>query len=277
MRGFALCIGLNSVDPDHYGGWSGDLNACEADAEDMSTIAKTQKFDVHTLLTKTATREKVTDEIRRASRDLKSADILLLSYSGHGGQLPDLNSDESDAMDETWCLYNGELIDDELYSLLGEFVEGVRIFVLSDSCHSGTVTKLAYYAPKVNILSTNVDINGTKYRFIPADVSLRTYRKNREFYDQILKNDKLRDSQDAIKASCLLISGCQDNQLSLDGAFNGLFTSQLLSVWKEGTFKGNYKKFHQSIVKRMPPDQTPNLYTVGQINRKFETQKPFSI
>ncbi|MFL6526136.1 MAG: caspase family protein, partial [Nitrososphaera sp.] len=28
--GVALTIGLNSVDPKHYSGWSGELNACEA-------------------------------------------------------------------------------------------------------------------------------------------------------------------------------------------------------------------------------------------------------
>ncbi len=30
--GLALTIGLNSVDPAHYDVWSGELNACEADA-----------------------------------------------------------------------------------------------------------------------------------------------------------------------------------------------------------------------------------------------------
>lgn len=38
--GLAITIGLNSVDPTHYGGWSGDLIACEFDANDMSAIAK---------------------------------------------------------------------------------------------------------------------------------------------------------------------------------------------------------------------------------------------
>jgi hypothetical protein len=35
-RGQALTIGLNAVDPKHYEGWSGELNACEADANDMA-------------------------------------------------------------------------------------------------------------------------------------------------------------------------------------------------------------------------------------------------
>ena len=51
-KGIALALGLNAVNPQHYNGWSGVLNACEADAEDMSHIAKTQKFSVTTILTK---------------------------------------------------------------------------------------------------------------------------------------------------------------------------------------------------------------------------------
>ena len=123
----------------------GDLNACEFDALDMADIAKSQGFKANTLLTTTATRAKITEEIRNAAQTLKTGDIFMLSYSGHGGQLPDLNGDEIDAIDETWCTYDGQLVDDELYELLAEMEQGVRILVFSDSCHSGTVTKAAYY------------------------------------------------------------------------------------------------------------------------------------
>ncbi len=275
--GLALTIGLNAVDPEHYGGWSGELNACEADAEDMAEIAKSQKFKVTTLLTKDATREQVADNAKNAARTLKSGDIFMLSYSGHGGQLPDLNDDEPDGQDETWCLYNGELVDDEIYALLGDFAQGVRILVFADSCHSGTSIKMANFRGKVDLLSSNVDTNGVKYRCMPDNIVGRTYRLNKGFYDKILKDEKLRESEDTVKASALLISGCKDEQLSADGQFNGLFTSQLLKVWKHSLFKGNYKKFHKAIVKLMPPDQTPNYYRVGPKDPKFEKQKPFMI
>jgi hypothetical protein len=274
-KGLALTIGLNSVDPKHYGGWSGKLNACEADAEDMADIGKSKKFKVKTLLTKAATRTKVIGEISKAARTLKAGDIFMLSYSGHGGQLPDLNSDEPDAQDETWCLYDGELVDDELYAQLGKFSSGVRILVFSDSCHSGTVVKLAYYHEKTGARGSG--LQGVSYRFMPADVALRTYRANKGFYDKILKNIRLQGAEKAVKASVLLISGCQDNQLSSDGDFNGLFTGQLLRVWKNGAFKSDYKKFHASIVRRMPPDQTPNYFRAGRIDSKFEAQRPFTI
>jgi hypothetical protein len=276
-KGLALNIGLNSVNPRHYGGWSGELNACEADAEDMANIAKTRKFQVKTLLTKAATRAKVIAQISKAAKSLRKGDIFMLSYSGHGGQLPDLNSDEPDAQDETWCLYNGELLDDELYAQLGKFSPGVRILVFSDSCHSGTVVKLAYYQGTKTARGSVSSVQGVRYRFMPPDVALRTYRANRGFYDKILKNTKLRRAEKTVKASVLLISGCQDNQLSSDGDFNGLFTAQLLRVWKNGAFKGDYRKFHESIVRRMPPDQTPNYFRIGRTDLKFEAQRPFTI
>ena len=276
-KGLALTIGLNSVNPRHYGGWSGELNACEADAEDMANIARTKKFKVKTLLTKGATRKQVISQIAKAANALRAGDIFMLSYSGHGGQLPDINNDEPDAQDETWCLYDGELVDDELYAQLGKFSRNVRILVFSDSCHSGTVVKLAYYQGTTAARGSGPNMQGVRYRFMPPDVALRTYRANRVFYDKILRNLKLRGAEKAVKASVLLISGCQDNQLSSDGDFNGLFTAQLLRVWKNGAFKGGYRKFHASIVRRMPPDQTPNYFRTGRTDLKFEAEKPFTI
>ena len=115
-KGMSLSIGLNAVDPKHYGDWSGELNACEADAAEMSALAKSQGFRPTVLLTRRATRARVQAELGKAARQLAAGDIFMLSYSGHGGQLPDLNRDEPDAQDETWCLFDGELVDDELHA-----------------------------------------------------------------------------------------------------------------------------------------------------------------
>ena len=275
-KGLALTLGLNSVDPNHYGGWSGDLNACEADADDMAAIAQSKGFSVSKLLTRAATRAQVIDGIQKAAQDLKTGDIFMLSYSGHGGQLPDLNNDEADGMDETWCLYDGELVDDELHALFGQFAQGVRILMFSDSCHSGTVAKLAYYHG--TLAASGAGVGGpVKFRAMPPDVALRTYRQNKAFYDQILAAKVPTAAQAEPKASVLLISGCQDNQLSQDGAFNGLFTGQLLKVWKHGLFKGDYRTFHRTIVKRMPPNQTPNLFRTGHVDPGFLKQQPFAV
>ncbi|AFZ09846.1 peptidase C14 caspase catalytic subunit p20 [Oscillatoria nigro-viridis PCC 7112] len=277
-QGLALTIGLNSVDPAHYGGWSGELRACEADAEDMAEIAKSRHFTVKTLLTASATRSKVISEMNQAATTLQSGDIFVLSYSGHGGQVPDLNGDEiDDRDDETWCLYDGQFIDDETYNLLGKFATGVRILVFSDSCHSGTVTKQAYYQGTIAARSATPATTDVKYRHMPNPIILRTYRQNKAFYDSILENKTLKESREAVRASVLLISGCQDNQLSADGNFNGLFTGNLLRVWNNGQFKGDYRRFHKAIKRNMPPDQTPNYFRVGAIDQNFEKQPPFTV
>jgi hypothetical protein len=281
-KGVALTLGLNSVDPGHYQGWSGDLNACEADARDMALIARSRGFEIHAMLTKQATRGAVTQAIRSTAQSLKAGDIFLLSYSGHGGQLPDLNADEDDGEDETWCLFDGELVDDELYTALGAFAAGVRVLVFSDSCHSGSVVKLAFYAADGERTSARAarGFSGEvtpRYRAMPPAVALRTYQANQAVYDPILKDPARREARAKVKASVLLISGCQDNQLSADGSFNGLFTGTLKRVWNGGKFKTSYHAFHKQIVRRMPPDQTPNYFTVGAPNPQFEAQKPFTV
>jgi hypothetical protein len=276
-KGLALTIGLNAVNPKHYEGWKGELNACEADANDMADIALAQKFKVQTLLTKRATRSAVLAGMARAAKALKAGDIFLLSYSGHGGQVPDRNSDEADQQDETWCLYDGELIDDETYTALGRFKRGVRVLVFSDSCHSGTAVKQMYYAARAAAAeATATSAPKVRYRNMPPSVALRTYRAHRAMYDKLQKSVK-SNAEETVQASTILISGCQDSQLSLDGDFNGLFTANLLRVWNEGHFRGDYRDLHRDIRRNMPPDQTPNFFTTGVPNRAFEKQAPFSV
>jgi len=276
-KGLALTIGLNAVDPRHYAGWNGRLQACEADARDMADIARSRKFTVKRLLTRSATRRAVLAGIARAAAALRSGDFFLLTYSGHGGQVPDRNHDEPDLQDETWCLYDGELIDDEINQALARFKAGVRVLVLSDSCHSGTVTKAMFYAVRdATGAGAASAAERIRYRNMPREVALRTYRAHRTMYDKL--QDAIKgDPRAAVRAAVILISGCQDNQLSQDGDFNGLFTANLLRVWKEGSFKGSYRTFHSAIVRSMPPDQTPKLFTIGASVRGFEGQQPFTV
>ncbi len=114
-QGRSLHIGLNGVSGDAYSGWSGPLAACEFDANDMAAIAKSKDMKSTVLLTKKATRANVLAGLRGAAKSLKSGDLFFMTYSGHGGQMPDVNGDEPDKKDETWCLFDGQLIDDELY------------------------------------------------------------------------------------------------------------------------------------------------------------------
>ena len=243
-------IGLNAVSAAHYEGWSGELNACEFDANDMAAIAKAKSMKSTVLLTKKATRANVLAGMRGAAKALKTGDLFFMSYSGHGGQVPDVNGDEDDKQDETWCLYDGQLIDDELYFELSKFAAGVRLLVLSDSCHSGTITRAA---------PVPVTIPGQRPKLMPASVAMRTYREHQAFYDKLQLDVAKAAGKSAVdpdtalanvaastrltaivkdfKPAVLLISGCQDKQTSMDGAHSGAFTDQLLRVWSQGASK----------------------------------------
>lgn len=269
-QGISLHIGINVLDPAHYDGWSGPLVACEADAEAMFQIASSKGFKAEKLLTQAATREAVTDRIKAAAATLKANDIFFLSYAGHGGQVVDITGDEADFADETWCLYNGQLLDDELHHFWSFFAEGVRVLVISDSCHSGTVTR----DDEAKALTAENE-EGVKFRFMPRERAASTYRTNRTFYDDVQKT--LPNPPHEVKASVRLIAGCQDKQLALDGPFNGLFTSNLIRAWNEGKFKGSYADFHSQILRNMPSKQQPNHFFFGPLIDTYDKEGPFTV
>ena len=276
-HGISLHIGLNAVDPASYEGWDGQLGGCVNDANSMKQIASDAGYESKQLITQKATRAAVNDAIAAAAKQLGKDDIFLLTYSGHGGQVDDTNGDEPDGKDETWVLYDGQLVDDELYLHYTQFKPGVRIFVLSDSCHSGTVTRAMY--DEVAPIEAKFGLR-SRPTFRSKAIDAATQRKVNQKHAPELK--KIQDESKAglkrsPEATILLISGCQDNQLSSDGDVNGLFTENLIKVWSEAKFKGNYRQFAKAIKKAMPPTQQPKYFVVGAQNRGFELQKPFTV
>ncbi|MFD3455820.1 caspase family protein [Streptomyces sp. NPDC058691] len=282
-QSMSIHIGLNKVDPTKYGGWDGKLIACENDARDMEQLAKQAGFkDQTTLLTAEATVSNVNAELRKAARLLTSGDILLFTYSGHGGQVPDINGpeDEPDRLDETMCFFDREYIDDELYKELEAFAEGVRILAFLDSCHSGTGLRvrqlLTPEAMEEQFQTTDPTQIETTSRLMPLDKQDELYQRDKDFFDAIQRDLDARDSRE-LGASALLISACQDNQLAADGLRNGLFTGTLLQVWNGGKFPGGYRAFHREILRQMPANQSPNFFVTGRPSNRFLRQRPFTI
>ena len=209
-QAISIHVGLNEVDPAHYQGWNGKLVACEFDANDMEKLAEGRGFETHKLLTKKATAKALTEALEEASSKLDNGDILVFTYSGHGGQVPDANGDERDRMDETWVLYDRQMVDDEVYSLLGKFKPGVRIAIFSDSCHSGTVAREAVELVGEDRVAESMNGgNGSgqpRVKGMPDDVVRSVYEANKEMYDEIQKSVPPFDKA-SIGASVILTSG----------------------------------------------------------------------
>ena len=261
-RGLSLHVGLNQVNPKAYPQYSvPKLQAAENDAHEMHNVATWFCERSTELLGKAATSPNVIEQISAAAGELAPGDLFFLSYSGHGGQVEDESGDEGDdRLDETWVLYDREFFDDELRALLAKFQKGVRVLVLSDSCHSGTVITDAAGRP----------------RGLSDAQKAMIYEQRRAEYAAI-RRELRAGGKPTVKASVLLMSACQDDQTASDGDENGEFTGTLLMVWDHGRFKGGYRAFHQAILDEMPADQTPNLLRLGPVDEAFESLRPFTV
>ena len=281
-KGHALVIGLNSVDPNHYDGWDGALKVCEADANKITTYLKKQKFgSVTKLLTKEATRPNVISALDSLAANANAGDLVIIYYSGHGGnEIPDLNKDEddpwSDRFDETWCLYDAQLIDDELYYQWKKFKKGVRIVVMSDSCFSGDIAKLM------------VLVKRGPSKAMPKKEGEKTYKKNKKFYNKLVKELASKElktfktnKKGKIVASLLQISSSQEFQTSNAETDqfpnNSLFTAVLFKIIKSAKKIKSYEQLIATLKQSMPDFQMPKEQMLGDLSLKLQLNKPFSI
>ena len=281
-KGHALVIGLNGVDPVHYDDWDGALNVCEADANKISSYLRKKKFgSVTRLLTKKATRANVIAGLDKMATDAKAGDLVVIYYSGHGGnEIPDLNKDEddpaSDRFDESWCLFDAQLVDDELYYQWKKFKKGVRIVVMSDSCFSGDIAKLMFSAKR------------GPSKAMPKKAGEATYKKNKKFYNKLVKELASKElktfktnKKGKIVASLLQISSSQEFQTSNaetdDFPDNSLFTGVFFKVIKSPKNTRSYEQLIKTLKKSMPDSQMPKEQMLGDLNLKLQLNKPFTI
>lgn len=275
-QGYALHIGLNTVDPDSYEGWNGELFACENDVTVYQAIAEKAGFQsIYPLLSKEATAHNVLHHLHEAAGKLGSGDMLLLTYSGHGGSLIDMNEDESnnfgemDGFDETWCLYDRQLLDDELFDCFSQFRRGVRILLFSDSCHSGSVAKNALPPAPAAVTPDTY----SRARVAPPGVLMRTYNKHKGAYDAIQRPVSIGPSD--IAAYVVQFGACQDDELALEVWGNGMFTARVKQVMNEDM--SSYNDLFIAIKRGFSSRQHPNLFHYGNKAYNFLSQPPFSL
>ncbi len=283
-KGFSLHIGLNQVDQQHYGGLS-DLKSAIFDAQTMQAFAERFGYErSEPLHNEQATASAVIDKLAAWAKELLPGDILLLSYSGHGGQIddPQYYTPDDKGADETWCLYDRQLLDDELFEAFLQFKEGVRILVVSDSCHSGTMTK----AIDVDVIEEAISatLASLEKQGVLRNKSMKgidPYAKN---YATVYKPVLERLKQTAgkknrrVAAAVKLFAACQDNQVAYDGDKNGRFTAMLKALMDRDLVNehtNSEKLLH--LLKNQFQYPTPNLLDYGAIIDSFDRYFPFIV
>ncbi len=259
MSKYALCIGIND-----YPGTNSDLSGCVNDARDWAAELKRRGYTTDLMLDSQATGDGMRNAIRRVIHKANAGESVVIQFSGHGSFVPDQDGDESDGTDECLCPYdlqtNGFITDDELYELYMDSRRDVRIVMISDSCHSGSVAR---YAPIVTPPTTRgANSPQRTVRFLPPETFLPAADVVR-----LGVRRALRRSSPPGRYGALLLAGCQDTEYSYDAWFqgraNGAFTFVALRALKRLHPGATYADWHSEILKVLPSRQyaqTPNLF-----------------
>lgn len=210
----ALLIGIN------YRNTNSELNGCVNDALSVKALLVQKwgfKDDHIVLLTDDThiqpTRDNIITSVKSLVESAEEGDVLFVHYSGHGSYVLDKNGDEDDNFDE--CLVpldfqqqtSGLITDDELYQTLVKPIsdKSLKLFMLCDSCHSGTALDLHYI-----------------------------FRPNGDNTRMVKTNSKWGQRQ-TTKAKVVFVSGCLDPEYSNDittnsGAFGAMTRSFIETV-----------------------------------------------
>ena len=250
----ALCVGIND-----YPGTSNDLQGCVNDARDWQRVLEQRGYDVMLLLDGKATRAAMVAALTALIGETGSGDTAVFTYSGHGSWVPDQSGDEADARDEMLCPYDvgrGQyLLDDDLAEIFGRKVVGARLHFISDSCHSGTVSR---FMPSP--LPRSLQRRLPRPRFLPpaAFLKSRTALAAAERVAGLARAARQ-------KYPALLAAGCRDTEYSYDANFggrpNGAFTYFAVRALAKspGTPTQWMRLIRQGLPSAVHP-QTPSLY-----------------
>lgn len=157
-RVFGLFIGISD-----YNGF-GDLPFCVEDATRLHDAVRDgfgmRPEDAVLLTDQKATIEAVEQALADLADRASADDVVILFYSGHGGQvaIENFNAQDPDAKDETLVLVDGEMTDDRFSELLGGVRAGTQLIVL-DACFSGGFAKDVVSAPgRMGLFSSEEDV-----------------------------------------------------------------------------------------------------------------------
>ena len=261
MKKLALCIGINN-----YPGTNMDLKGCVNDAGDWSKLLSTRGFKVNQLLDAQATKQAMVDRFRNVIAEAASGDLIVITFSGHGTFELDLNGDELKGLDQALCPYDLQtggqaLTDDEIHALFKARKSGVRIILISDSCHSGSVNR--------NVRADSSAVGAPRKKFMPMEQWMPAAR-----LQQARKAGGAMRTSGALGISTtdkaagkdlgdLLLSGCEDGETDfsydamISGRANGAFTFYALKALESLGADASYQAWHQEIVDTLPTVQYP--------------------
>lgn len=274
----ALCIGIND-----YPGTGMDLQGCVNDARDWAQELQQRGFTVSMLLDGQATKSAMAQAMGSVIEQAQPGDLVVITYSGHGTYVPDMDDEEVDGLDEALCPYDirsqGALTDDEIHELFLRRQPKVKLVLISDSCHSGTVTRAAQ--------DVDADPRATRARFMPIGNWMDEAALPRGAGNAPLRRLPPVQGQSPLaklvmrRSGDLLLSGCEEGpdnfsyDAFINGRPNGAFTYYALKALRELGPGATYAQWHKAITPQYLPSisyrQSPQIFgnAVARRSRVF--------
>lgn len=209
------------------------------------------------LLDEQATHTAIEQAFKRLNKRVKKGDMVYIHYSGHGSHTTDLNGDERSGEDQTWVSYgtrggntaekdNYDVLDDEINTWLADIsAKTHQVIFVSDSCHSGTVSRGK--APVSRGLSRDDR---------PHPLGKIVYTQSNKFHG-------------------VQVAAARDDELASetqgeDGKRYGLFTWYWIKALQQATVGETwydvFKRAYSQIVTKRGETQIPQI--AGEHNRK---------
>ncbi len=260
----AIHIAVDELNQEIYKGQFSDLAGCVNDLNLFKEFTK-DKFDIHELTNKQATRNAVIELLEKTIENTESGDYVIFTYSGHGGTVTDEDFDETDGKDETLVLHDGMLFDDEIRDFHLRFKKGVRIFWFTDSCHSGSNSRGTTSRSQIRNENSRNARSGNKstQRIITTDILNGIYQNNKNDYNRIKKIPRSkRNAADNYAASIIHFAACDDSQFAYEENGNGNFSLLTYQTIIDNQ-NISYKDLFDKVVSQMPSRQTPQINLYG--------------
>lgn len=249
----ALCVGINK-----YPRVDLELRGCVNDANVWASLLVDHydfaRPDVRLITNAKATKRNIVGALEDLLARSTKGDVLVFTNSSHGTYVADDDGDES-LYDEAICPYDCEtdlIIDDELRALFSGIPQGVRTYVISDSCHSGSVTREPPLETPDRRRKRYVDPIALGRRGL--DDVRRQARPRRE---SAVSEDDMNE---------LLLSGCRSDQYSYDAKFgrrfHGAMTQTALDTIIAADYRLTWSQLHRQLVPALEAaayDQEPQL------------------
>ena len=282
QQGYSLHIGVNNTDTAHYEGLQ-PLKAAVNDALFWESFARKAGYQTRKLHDQEATVNTVKAALSEIAERMIPGDILLLTYAGHGGQLQNEKQAglDKEPFDQTWCLFDRQMLDDELHECFVSFREGTRIVVVSDSCHSGTITRATETDFSVLLEQGSRALaaaEGANARLLPPAITGQISDKFRDSIYKPLQNKyRFRRKGTDVTASVTLLAACQDHQVTYDGKENGIFTEALRKLLENHACRKLNAAGLIRAVSQYYAHPIPNFFQYGSIIPSADQHSPFRI